>query len=67
MDGMVIVWSADTGNVLVSYAHDGPVAAVAYNPTVPRLASVSNGELALWSPDSHTIFKDAVRGWSAQR
>lgn len=55
-----MVWLAATGGVLVSYAHDGPVAAVAFSPAAPQLASVSAGELALWSSDSHTVFKDTV-------
>jgi len=59
-DGVVIVWSAADGEILVSYAHDGGVAAVAFSPTGPQLASIAAGELALWSPDSHMVFKDAV-------
>ena len=59
-DGTILVWCADTGGVLVSYAHEGPVATVAFSPTAQRLASASAGELALWSCDAQTVFKDMV-------
>jgi hypothetical protein len=36
------------------------VATVAFSPTAQRLASVSAGELALWSCDAQTVFKDTV-------
>ena len=66
-DGVVIVWSTFSGEPLVSYAHDGGPVALAFSPTGPQLASVSAGELALWSPDSHMVFKDAVSSWAGWR
>jgi WD40 repeat protein len=59
-DGTIVVWSASTGGVLVSYVHEGPVATVAFSPTAQQLASVSASELALWSCDAQTVFKDTV-------
>ncbi len=60
-DGNVIVWAAETGEVLLGYAHAGAAAAVAFSPGWPTLASASAGELALWTPASHMVFKDVVR------
>ena len=54
------VCSVASGDVLVSFAHAGPTADLAFSPTEPQLASAAPGELALWSPDSHMVFKDAV-------
>ena len=54
------VCSVASGDVLVRFAHTGPTADLEFSPTEPQLASVAPGELALWSPDSHMVFKDAV-------
>lgn len=49
------------GAALVSFLHDGAVAGVAFSPTAPQLGTACGRELALWSPESHMVFKDQVR------
>ncbi len=50
----------------MSFLHDGVVAGVAFSPAAPQLATACGQELALWSPESHMVFKDQVRGTASQ-
>lgn len=55
-DRTVIVWSSK-GEGIVKYQHKSPIQALANNPTSPQMASVSNIDWGLWSPEQQKVQK----------
>jgi intraflagellar transport protein 122 len=50
------VWSSG-GQGLLKYSHATSIQAVAYNPVTQQLASVSEADLGLWSPEIRSVPK----------
>jgi intraflagellar transport protein 122 len=58
-DNTVIIWSS-TGKGLLKYTHASTIQALAYNPVTQQLASASESDFGLWSPELRSVPKTAV-------
>lgn len=55
-DSTVIVWGCD-GQGRLKYTHASSIQALAYNPVTQQLASCSESDLGLWSPEVRSVPK----------
>ncbi|CAF0939310.1 unnamed protein product [Adineta ricciae] len=60
-DKLVVIWTSELQGML-KYAHDGSVQHVAYHPSSHLLASCSNTDFGLWSPDQKNVTKSKLTG-----
>eukprot|EP00598_Pedospumella_elongata_P006620 CAMPEP_0184976768 /NCGR_PEP_ID=MMETSP1098-20130426/7662_1 /TAXON_ID=89044 /ORGANISM="Spumella elongata, Strain CCAP 955/1" /LENGTH=1432 /DNA_ID=CAMNT_0027499697 /DNA_START=50 /DNA_END=4348 /DNA_ORIENTATION=+ len=58
-DNVVVIWKA-SGQGLLKYNHSAPIQRVAYNPTMMILASCSDVDFGLWTPDQKQVTKEKV-------
>lgn len=58
-DKVVIIWSRDARGLL-KYTHTSSIQALAYNPVTQQLASASETDLGLWSPEVKSVPKKPV-------
>ena len=58
-DNIVVIWKI-TGQGLLKYNHAAPIQKVAYSPTMLLLASCSEVDFGLWTPDQKQVVKDKV-------
>ncbi|CAF3144708.1 unnamed protein product, partial [Rotaria sp. Silwood2] len=69
-DKLVVIWTNELQGML-KYAHDSSVQCVTYHPTSHLLASCSNADFGLWSPEQKNVTKTKLTGritccaWSA--
>ncbi|CAF1166921.1 unnamed protein product [Rotaria sordida] len=69
-DKLVVIWTNELQGML-KYAHDSSVQCVTYHPTSHLLASCSNTDFGLWSPEQKNVTKTKLTGritccaWSA--
>ncbi|KAJ4458012.1 putative Intraflagellar transport protein [Paratrimastix pyriformis] len=58
-DKTVIIWTA-AGEPFLRYTHNYAIQALAYNPVTQQLASGTDSDLGLWSPDQKQVHKEKV-------
>eukprot|EP00803_Ostreobium_quekettii_P003414 evm.model.scf_125.6 EVM.evm.TU.scf_125.6 scf_125:65652-66107(+) len=58
-DCTIIVWTAK-GEGLLKYSHNAAVQALAYNPATQQLASGTEDDFGLWSPEQKSVSKHRV-------
>lgn len=58
-DKTVIIWS-NGGQGLLKFTHSSPIQALAYNPVTQQLASASQNDFGLWSPEVRSVPKTAL-------
>lgn len=58
-DKSVIIWSA-SGQGLLKFTHSSTIQALAYNPVTQQLASASQKDFGLWSPEVRSVPKVAM-------
>eukprot|EP00892_Ulva_mutabilis_P005266 jgi/Ulvmu1/3110/UM015_0150.1 len=58
-DKTVIIWSS-AGQGLLKFTHSSPIQALAYNPVTQQLASASQTDFGLWSPEVRSVPKTAL-------
>jgi len=59
-DNCVIIWSSK-GDGILKYSHSSSVQRVLYNPSTESLASCTNSDFGLWSPEQKTVAKYKVQ------
>lgn len=55
-DKSVIIWGAN-GHGLLKFSHSSAIQALAYNPVTQQLASASQTDFGLWSPEVRSVPK----------
>ncbi len=55
----MVIWK-NTGQGLLKYNHSAPIQRVKYNPTTLLLASCSEVDFGLWTPDQKQVTKEKV-------
>lgn len=58
-DNVVVIWK-NTGQGLLKYNHSAPIQRVKYNPSTLLLASCSEVDFGLWTPDQKQVTKEKV-------
>jgi intraflagellar transport protein 122 len=58
-DNVVVIWK-NTGQGLLKYNHSAPIQRVKYNPSLLLLASCSEVDFGLWTPDQKQVTKEKV-------
>uniref|UniRef100_A0A7S3GCF1 Intraflagellar transport protein 122 homolog n=1 Tax=Palpitomonas bilix TaxID=652834 RepID=A0A7S3GCF1_9EUKA len=58
-DKTIIIWKNNAEGIL-KYTHNDPVQCLAYNPTSHQLASCTNTDFGLWSPEQKSVPKHKV-------
>lgn len=58
-DNVVVIWK-NTGQGLLKYNHSAPIQRVKYNPATLLLASCSEVDFGLWTPDQKQVTKEKV-------
>lgn len=58
-DNVVVIWKS-TGQGLLKYNHTAPIQRVAYSPSMLLLASCSDVDFGLWTPDQKQVTKEKV-------
>jgi intraflagellar transport protein 122 len=58
-DKSVIIWGAN-GQGLLKFTHSSTIQALAYNPVTQQLASASQKDFGLWSPEVRSVPKIAT-------
>lgn len=58
-DKTVIIWSS-AGQGLLKFTHSSPIQALSYNPVTHQLASASENDVGLWSPEVRSVPKTAL-------
>ncbi|XP_065829391.1 intraflagellar transport protein 122 homolog [Oscarella lobularis] len=58
-DKSVIIWTSQLDGIL-KYSHNDSVQSLAYNPTSQLLASCTNNDFGLWSPEQKSVVKHKV-------
>ena len=58
-DNVVVIWKA-SGQGRLKYNHSSPIQRVVYNPASFQLASCSDTDFGLWSPDQKSVVKEKV-------
>lgn len=58
-DKTVIIWSS-AGQGLLKFTHSSPIQALSYNPVTQQLASASETDFGLWSPEVRSVPKTAL-------
>jgi intraflagellar transport protein 122 len=61
-DNVVVIWktTAQGGQGVLKYTHTAPIQRVKYNPTTVQLASCSDVDFGLWTPDQKQVVKEKV-------
>ena len=59
-DKSVIIWGAN-GQGLLKFTHSSTIQALAYNPVTQQLASASQTDFGLWSPEVRSVPKVAMQ------
>lgn len=61
-DSVVVIWKATLqgGQGVLKYTHTAPIQRVKYNPTTVQLASCSDVDFGLWTPDQKQVVKEKV-------
>jgi intraflagellar transport protein 122 len=62
-DKTVIIWSS-AGQGLLKYTHTSTIQALAYNPVTQHLASASETDFGIWSPEAKSVPKKQVTACS---
>lgn len=58
-DKNVIIWK-NTAEGILKYSHNHSIQALAYNPVTQQLASVTEADFGLWSPDQKSVSKHKI-------
>ena len=58
-DNVVVIWKS-TGAGMLKYTHTAPVQRVKWNPQTIQLASCSEIDFGLWTPDQNKVVKEKV-------
>lgn len=58
-DNVVVIWKS-TGQGMLKYNHTASIQRVAYNPSTLQLASCSEVDFGLWTPDQKQVTKEKV-------
>jgi len=58
-DNVVVIWKI-TGQGLLKYNHTAPIQRVKYSPTTLQLASCSDVDFGLWTPEQKAVVKEKV-------
>ena len=58
-DNIVVIWKI-TGQGLLRYNHTAPIQRVMYNPSILLLASCSEVDFGLWTPDQKQVTKEKM-------
>ncbi|CUG87361.1 WD40 repeat-containing protein, putative [Bodo saltans] len=58
-DKTVIIWT-QKGEGILKYAHNDSIQAIQYNPVTAQLASVTQSDYGLWSPDQKSVAKHKI-------
>ena len=61
-DNVVVIWKTTPqgGQGVLKYTHTAPIQRVKYNPTTVQLASCSDVDFGLWTPDQKQVVKEKV-------
>ena len=61
-DNVVVIWKSTPqgGQGVLKYTHSAPIQRVRYNPTTVQLASCSDVDFGLWTPDQKQVVKEKV-------
>ena len=62
-DKTVIIWSS-AGQGLLKFTHTSTIQALAYNPVTQHLASASESDFGIWSPEAKSVPKTQVTACS---
>eukprot|EP01038_Epipyxis_sp_PR26KG_P005400 gene5400-7484_t len=58
-DNIVVIWKG-SGQGLLKYNHTAPIQRVLYNPVILMLASCSDVDFGLWTPEQKQVTKEKV-------
>lgn len=59
VDKTVIIWT-DAAEGILKYTHNDSIQAIAYNPITQQLASATESDFGLWSPEAKSVAKHKV-------
>lgn len=59
----IIIWTSKCEGIL-KYSHNDSIQSLAYNPVTQQLASATQSDFGLWSPEQKSVqkFKVAAKG-----
>lgn len=58
-DNVVVIWKG-SGQGLLKYTHTSPIQRIKYNPQAIQLASCTDVDFGLWTPDQKQVVKEKV-------
>lgn len=58
-DKTVIIWTDEAEGIL-KYTHNDSIQALAYNPITQQIASATESDIGLWSPEAKSVAKHKV-------
>ena len=59
IDNVVVIWKS-SGQGLLKYTHTSPIQRIKYNPQAIQLASCTDVDFGLWTPDQKQVVKEKV-------